>query len=888
MKRSLRSWLWRVPIDQEVDEELAFHLEMRTRELIDRGVEPATARQMAAARMGDVRRLRRTCVDLGRKREREMRITQWLEELNDDVRFAVRQLRSAPGFAAVAVITLALGIGANSAIFALVDAVLLRPLPFRDPDRLVMIWEKSPSAERGLVSPLNLLDWSDQTRSFESLSGFIPSVGGMVMAGRDGTSETVSRQWVLSGFFDVLGVTPIAGRTFTADDNTRRASVAVISEPFWRTRFGGDPTVVGREIRFDGIPYTVVGVVAADAQLFGRTSMWAMVPVARRPSLRSVYAMHAIGRLKPGVTLDGAKADMAAIADGLARDNPATNKGRGVAMEPLHTAVIGGELRTTSMLFLGVVGFVLLICCANVASLLLARATVRSRELAVRAALGAGRSRVIRQLITESLVLSALGGGLGAVVGAATLAAAPALVPQGLLPPAVTLSFDVRVVSFCAAAAVLVGLLFGLAPAWQVTQASPAQSIASDSRAVTGRGGRMRSILVVGEVATAVVLLFGAGLLLRTLIAVDTIDRGYRADQVLTMMVDPLGSKYPSPGALLRFFDEIEHEVTPLPGVGGVAWSTGVPLGASEPDSRSFEIAGDAVAAEHERPQAEYQIVSSGYFDTVEIPIVAGRSFAASDRDNTTPVCIVNEAFARTYLRGRSPIGVRVALRPVDAPQATAIVREIVGVARQVKGRPDETRDVVQIYVPLAQDATDDIYLLVRAASGRAEALAASVRAGIGRVDKEQLVSVRDVMTLNDVAWDATSRHRFRAVLVMTLAGLALLLAMVGVFGILAYSVQQRTRDLGLRRALGATTRDVLGLVVADAVRVIASGAVVGLAVSAALGRLLTTVLFGVEPHDAMTYVSVTLVLAVTAALSIAAPAWRATRIDPVTALRSE
>jgi putative ABC transport system permease protein len=818
-----------------------------------------------------------------------MRLTQWLEELSKDVRFAIRQLRNAPAVTFIAATTLALGIGGNSAIFALVDATLLRPLPFPEPERLVMVWERNATSLRGGVAPLNLLDWNERNRTFDLMAGFIPGVGGMVMSGADGTAETVPRQWVLAGIFDVLGVRAIVGRTFLPSDDSRRSNVVVLSEGFWRTRFDADPSVVGRDIRLDGSLYTVIGVVPSESQLLGRSSIWAPVPIQGAPAAaRSAYFLRVIGRLKAGVTLEAAYADLTAVAEGLAREFPETNQGRGVTLEPMHDAVIGSELRLTSMLFLGVVGFVLLICCANVANLLLARATARARELAIRSALGAGRRRVIRQLLTESLVLSTIGGVLGIGVGAVILNVAPSLIPPGLLPGAVTLSFDMRVVAFCAAAALLVGLLFGVAPAWHATEFSSAPVIASDSRTATGHGGRIRNVLVVGEVAIAMALLFGAGLLLRTLLNVKNVDRGYRAESVLTMMVDPLGSRYPTPASLMQFFEAVEGEIRALPGVRSVAWASTLPLGPSDAGQTFYDIVGDPPPEESKRPAADYQIVSPTYFQTLDLPVVAGRAFNDRDTRDGVPVCIVNEAFVRRHRRGRSPIGLRVALRSTASAQAKPLVREIVGVARQVKGRPDEMEDFVQIYAPLAQSLRDDIYLLVRPTSGGAGGLARSVRAAIARIDKEQLVSVRQVMTLDDVAGEATARHRFRAVLVMTFAGLALLLAMVGVFGILAYSVQQRVRDFGVRRALGATTSDVLRLVVGSAVRVIAIGVVIGLALSTVVGRLLATMLFGVQPLDAMTLASATVVLALTAAVSIAGPAWRATRIDPAVALRSE
>ena len=888
MKRSLRSWLWRIPIDQEVDEELALHIEMRTRELVDRGMDPKAAHEAAIARLGDLASLKRTMTDLGRKRDREMRLTIWLEELRDDLKVAFRQLKSSPAFTLVATLTLALGIGANSAIFALVDATLLRPLPYRVPDRLVTIWEHSAKTARGYVSPLNMLDWNTRSRTFEKIAGFTPSVGQMVMAGADGNAETVTRQWVTAGVFDVLGVTAIAGRTFSADDEAKRPNVVVMSEPFWRRRYNADPSVIGREIRLDGSLWTVIGVLPEDFQLLGQTSLWAMRPLVNLPPrARGFYAFQVVGRLKPGVSIAAAETDLAAVAEGLAREFPQTNKGRGVALEGMHDSLIGSDLRLTSMLFLGVVGFVLLICCANVANLLLARATVRTRELAVRSALGAGRRRIIRQLLTESVVLSLLGGAIGIGVGAAILSVAPSLIPRGLLPATVTLAFDMRVIGFCAVAALVVGLVFGVMPAWKATDFSSAQVITSDSRTTTG-GGTLRGLLVIGEVATAVLLLFGAGLLLRTLIAVDAFDRGFRADSVLSMLVDPLGSKYPTPQSLQQFFDQVEAEIAAVPGVAGVAWASDLPLDFFDSGELSFEIVGDPPVDDGQRPSTSQQIVSATYFSTLDLPILAGRVFDRRDTRDGVPVCIVNEAFARSFGGGRSPIGQRVALRPASSPQAKPVVREIVGVARQVKGRPDEAKDFVQLYVPMSQLISDDMFVVVRPKSGRAELLAPAVRAAISRIDKEQLVGVTNVMTLEDIAWAATGRHRFRAVMVVAFAALALVLAMVGVFGMLACSVQQRVRDIGVRRALGATTNDVLRLVIANAARIIATGAAIGLALSAVSARLIETMLFGVRPLDLATFAFVTVVLGVTAALSIAGPACRAARIDPAVALRSK
>jgi putative ABC transport system permease protein len=892
MKRLLRSWLWRVPLDQEIDEEIATHVELRTRELIERGADPQAARQEALRRMGDLSHVRRAMADQGRKRDREMRIAQWLEELREDVKFSTRQMRRTPSFTAVAVLTLALGIGANSAIFALVDATLLRPLPYPAPDRLVAIYETGETTRRGFASPPNMLDWNTRSRTFEQIAGFAPNVASMVMAGRDGNAETVSRQWVTVGIFDVFGVQPVAGRTFVPDDEKQMARRVVISEGFWESRFNRDPAVIGTELRLDGLLFTLVGVMPKEFEILGRTSMWAMRPFPANmpPRARSAYQLQVVGRMKPGVAVAAAQSDLDAVAAGLSQEFPATNTGRGVFVEPLHDALVGSDLKTTSLLFLGVVGFVLLICCANVANLLLARATARSTELAVRAALGAGRRRIIRQLLTESVVLALLGGALGVAAGAAILRVAPVLLPEGLLPASVTLAFDLRVVAYCAATALIVGVAFGLAPAWQATSLPSAQAIRSDSRSTTGSGGRVRGLLVAAEVATAVLLLFGASLLLRTLLAVESYDRGYRAENVLTMLVDPLGSSYPTPERLQGFFDQVEAEVRAVPGVQDVAWSSALPLGTSlygDDFALTYEIVGDPPVDPSRRPTTGYQVVSPTYFSTLDLPIVEGRAFDARDTRDSPRVCIVNEAFART-LGGRSPIGMRVSFKVADSPSDEPNLGEIVGVAKQVKRRPDEPEDFVQIYVPLAHDLSDDMIMVVRSKTSGAELLAPPVRAAIGRIDKEQLVSVTGITTLEDVEWTATGRHRFRAALVSAFAALALLLAMAGVFGVLAYSVQQRLRDFGLRRALGASSGDVVTLVVKDALKVVALGAVAGFILAATSARLISTMLFGVQPLDMATFVSVAAVLVATAAMSIAGPAWRAMRIDPAVALRQQ
>jgi putative ABC transport system permease protein len=876
MKRSLRSWLWRVSVHQEVDEEITLHIELRTRELVERGMDPQAARDLVLSRIGDLGQLKRTCVDLGRKRDREMRLTQRLEDLRNDVRFAIRQLRRAPGFTLVAALTLALGIGANSAIFALADATLLRPFPFPESDRLVLAWERFQTFDRSGVAPLNLDDWNARNRTFQSMAGIIGFPRNMAAA--DGTIEQVSGAQVTRQFFDVLGVKPIVGRTFLPTDSTTPPNTVVLSEGLWRTRFGGDPSLIGKAIRLDTQSFTVLGVVPEQAQVTSRANLW--TPLAELPGMdrRGMHILMVIGRLRPGVTMAAAQSDLSSIAAALATDLPATNKGRGVNIEPLRSGLIGGDVRLTAILLLAVVGFVLLMCCANVANLLLARTNGRSREIAVRAALGAGRSRITAQILTESLVLSTLGGVLGLAIGYAILTAAPSLIPAGLLPSAVNLSFDARVAAFCAAAATLVGLLFGLAPAWHASGLSLIQAFTTESRSTTKGGGRLRGVLITAEIAAAVLLLCGAGLLLRTLMAIENADAGYRADSVLTMRATleyglPT-SRFPNEDALRRFFSAVEDEVRAIPEVRSVGWTSTLPLSGSSFGGFLFEIVGDEPPPATNRPIVDYQIVSPSYLRTIDIPIVAGRGFDDRDTRDGVPVCLVSEAFVRRYLRGRNPLGMRVAVRPMRLGPEPPIVREIVGVVAQVRSWPTQSDDTNQLYVPVAQNAFSFATLVVRPRSGPAEALAPVVKAAASRVERE--VPFTNVRTMDQVAWDAMSRPRFRAVMVMTFAALALLLAMVGVFGVLSYGVQQRTREFGVRIALGASAGTILKMVLANAARVIGAGALIGLVLAALLAQSLAVFLFGVQPLDPLTFAGVVIVLGATAAIASVIPAYRA------------
>jgi putative ABC transport system permease protein len=590
--------------------------------------------------------------------------------------------------------------------------------------------------------------------------------------------------------------------------------------------------------------------------------------------------------MKPGTSTDAAQSELKVLTDTLAGQQ-GNGRPRRVLVTPLRESMIGRDIRLTSMLLLGVVALVLALCCANVANLVLARGTARARELAVRAALGAGRRRIIAQLVTESLVLAVLGGLLGSFVGALVLDAARSFIPSNLLPPAVVLGFGGRIAAFAIATALVVGVLFGLISAWRATGFSLASALTAGSRTSTGHRTWVRGAIVAGEVAVAVVVLCGAGLLLRTLLVLDSFDAGYSAQRerllAATVSVSGLtpGTRYPTGESLLQFYNAIEMEVRAIPSVRSVSWATTLPLGGSLVGRQAFDIVGAPPAQDGVRPQADFQVISPAYFDTLDLPIVSGRAFTDDDRIGSAPVCIVNEAFARRHFQGRNPIGERIRVGLVDVTE-----REIVGVARLVKGRPDEPEEFAQLYAPLSQNSWPNTYLIVRVANGDATVVAPAVRAAIAEVDPGQ--AVNNIVTFEEVAGTATERYRFRAVLVGTFGSLALLLAMVGVFGVLAYSVQQRTRELGVRIALGATPASVIGLVLSGVGRVVALGTVMGLLIAAGLGQAISSFLFGVQPLDLTTFIVVASVLAITAALAMATPAIRAARVDPVVAFRDE
>jgi putative ABC transport system permease protein len=802
--------------------------------------------------------------------------------IGHDLRYGFRALRRAPSFTVLGTVVLALGIGVCTAIFSLLDAALLRPLPFRAPDELVMLWERAPRYARNRVSPLNFQDWSEQQRSFASIAAI--AGGGRTLTGEGNIAERIPGQAVTSQFFDVFGVRPIAGRTFSGEDARARAKVVVLSERLWQSRFGSDPTLLGRTLTLDDEPLTVIGIVPGDFRILYRADMWTLFVPRRSPEQRRQHYLQVVGRLKPDVSLDQARAGMGAIADGIAAVSPDTNRGWGVTIEPLRNAVVGQDLRTTTIVLAGVVAFVLLMACANVANLVLARGLGRAREIAVRAAIGGSRMRIVRQLFVETFLLAWAGGLGGLLLAWMIIRAAPSFIPADTLPQSIVLVFDGRV----AAAAILLtaatAVLAGLAPAWQASGASLTGALGSSGRTSTA-SNRLRSALVVAEIAAAVLVVTGAGLLLRTLGAIRAADPGFRPGRVLTGSIGLSSRGYNDLDRLLNFYAAAERELSAIPGVTSAALGGSLPLDGWD-IGQGFEIVGDPPVEAANTPSAHYQIVSAGYFRTLGIDMVRGRAFTDRDLLHSTPVCIVNEEFVRRYVGSREPIGMRVSVQSMDLKGGpTPVVREIVGVARQVAEGAGEREASLQIYVPILQNPWFTASIALKMA-GDPVALAGPMKAAIARVDPNEPVT--RIRTMDEVSAEAMSQPRFRAQVVATFGALALVLSTVGIFGVLTYSVGQRLREFGIRVALGARTTDVMRLVIRGALGMAAAGVAIGLVLAAALSRFAATLLYGVEPMDPVTFTTTAAILLIAALTACAVPAWRASTVDPATSLRYE
>ncbi len=873
--------------ERELDEELAFHLEMRTRELIAQGFSPEAARAEAERRFGNLAAARADIRRTDLRRSQRLMRSETLSELRQDLAFAFRSLARSPAYTVLAALTLALGIGANTAIFSVVRGILLRPLPFADPGRLVFLGATYDGGKPiPYVSPANLADWQAQNRSLSSLATL--ESHGAVLTGA-GEPERLRGFDVSADFFPMLGVRPLAGRLgFSAEEaGFPAAKVVILNETVWRTRFGGDPGLVGRSVTLDNEPHLVVGIAPAEQSWPSNTQLWfpfSMDP-AQLAGSRAAIFLNGVGRLKPGVTLAEAQTDFGAITARLARDFPDANTGLGVKLIPLHQWITGDLTRPLAIL-LGGVGFVLLIACANVANLALVRGAARQGELAVRTALGAGRGRLVRQLVTESGVLAGLGlaGGLGlAALGTKLLVqAAPASIPR-----LSAIHLDGLVLGFTLAVAAVTTLVFGLLPARLVVRPDLARTLKESGRGgQRPSGNRARRLLVVAEVALAVMLLAGAGLLIRSFGRLMRVDPGFRSEGTLSFGLSLPDAKYLRGGGGERqtvFMQQLMERLRALPGVQASGAALGMPL-TSFSFNFSLVVAGRPPVKPNEEPSAEVRVATPGYLAAMGIPIRRGRGFTEADRPGGQRVLLLSESAAQKFFPNEDPLGKHVRFGWGRGPDRH-LEGDIVGVVGDVKVL-SLTEGVRPQFWAVYDQWPVASFSVVLHGGREAESLVADARRTVHELDPDLALS--QVKTLETVVAESVAQPRFYMLLLGSFAGVAILLSAIGIYGVIAYLAEQRVREIGIRLALGASRGRVMRMIVREGALLTVAG--VGLGVLGALGlsRVLEALLFEVKGSDPITYLAVTLVLGVVALIASGLPALKAAEVDPVLAMRAE
>ena len=873
----LETWRSRERIAAEVDEELRFHVEMKIESLIREGHNRESARAEAARQFGDINRFGEDCLVLDRQREKEMRNAELFGSMLQDARHALRVLRQAPGFTVVAVLTLALGIGATTSIFSVVSAVLLRPLPYVDAERIVFIAEQ----ERGSVhketttSYPNYLDWKAVAKSFEAMGlydGWSPTIA------EGGEAERIKASLVTAEIFDVFRVRPILGRAILPSDNVTNAEpVGVISYGLWQSRFGGDPSVIGRVIQLNGRPRTIIGVLPAgfraphgelEGELWGNN--W-----TDSTDGRGGRAMQVFARLKPQVTLDQARAEMRTIAARLASAYPETNARQTIYVEPLKDQLFG-DARTPLIVLLVASGLVLLIACANLSNLLLARGVARGREIAVRVAIGATRRRTIRQLLTESAVLALIGGAAGVLLGWWATRAMIVMAPESIR--AENVAMDGRVLAFTVAVTLLTIVLFGLVPAARATRVDLVVALKEGSRGIIGRAGkRLRSALVVAQLALALTLLVGAGLLIKSFANVTAVDAGIDPKNVLTLSMSLPSATYETE-ALTPFYDQLVERVRALPGVRGAAVSSIVPF-SGKFDRTGVSLEGKTYAGGDPKPEGDRYIVSPDYFRVMGVALRAGRTFAVEDRYDAPLVTVVDDVFARKTWPGESPLGKRMKLIGRDS------LATVIGVVGHVKHYGLDAESGGQIYMSNQQYPWRSMSLVLKTRGDPLREVSA-VREAIRELDPRQ--SVYDVRALAGWMDERMAARRFAMTLLLIFAGVAMVLAAVGLYGVIAYAVTMRRAEIGIRLALGATPAAVRRMVVGDGLRLTGLGLAAGI-VGAVIGaRIIEAMLFGVRATDPLVLGGVAAIMVAIALLASWIPGRRAAAVDPISALRSE
>ncbi len=812
-----------------------------------------------------------------------------MHQLAQDIRYGCRTLLKSPGFTLVAVATLALSLGANTAIFSFVNAVLLRPLPYDHPERIVRVLEAPPGGGRNGISTLNFLDWQKQNNCFEFMAA--RTGGGASLTGAGEPVELAGSR-VSAHYFDIFGQKAALGRTFVdGEDQDGKDHVVILSYVLWQTQFGGDPAVVGRSVLLNNEAHTVIGVMGKDAP-FGRGLSRIWRPLVFKPEnmTRNFHWFGAVARLKVGVTLEQARAQMDAIGKRIAADYPDSNKDWGVGVDQYAEGVVDNNLRTSLYVLFAAVGMVLLIACANLANLSLMRVVGREREIAIRVSLGAGRWALARQFLTESLLVSFTGGALGLLVGHFAMLGLKAIVPGGALPSEADVTIDGRVMLFAFALAVITGVAVGLFPALQAARPNLTNSLKQGGGSGTGHGhARVRSALVVTEVALAFVLLTGAGLLIRSLNKLGNVDPGFDSTNVLTFRLPTSDKAYPDPTALSTHLAQVRASLEALPGVTGVAMASALPMqgwGYGMP----FLIAGKGPVDRANRKAMFFKMVTPTYFSALRMHLLKGRLLADTDRHGAPPVAVINATAARQYLPGVDPIGQHILVQqivPGKTQLGDEIPWEVVGVvADEAVGSLDDGPDRNPgMYVSMEQSPVYGLGVVLRGATDTA-LLREPIKQAVRGISAGQ--TLPDMKTLDAIKAESMGDNRFRVLLLGTFAGVSLVLSALGIYGVISYSVSQRTREIGIRTALGASRGDVVGLVLRHAMGLSVLGLLLGVAGSFGLTRLLQNLLFGVGERDPVTLASVFLLLGLVALVACLIPARRATKVDPMIALRSE
>jgi predicted permease len=881
VKLRTRSLARRGRVEDELDRELRFHVEQETEEYVARGMPPAVARNAALRRLGGYVQVQEEC--------REMRRVQYIENFVQDLRYALRSLGKSPGFTTVIVLTLALSIGANSAIFSVIEGVLLRSLPYKDPEQIVRVFTRSSSYPKFPMNHFDFRDVRSANRSFESMALYTRN--DLQLSGV-GEPVRLTGFRVSAGFFHVLGISPARGREFGPNEELPgNGRQVILSDRAWRSYFGGAADIVGRKVTLDAEPYVVAGVMPPGTDHPGNVynpvaygenvDLWMPFAFQGNPARRGSHFTEVIARLKPGVSAAQAESELNAIFVDLGTKYGAP-KGWTTWVVPLYREVVGPSQRLLLVL-LGAVGLVLLIACVNAANLLLARATARQREIAVRTALGAGRGRLVRQMLTESLLIALAGGTAGAALAVVGTKALVRMMPAGF-PRAESIALDGTVFAFTFAVAVGTGLLFGLVPAMQAARFDVQQGLREGGRGSTGSGrqARLRSVLVAGEVALASVLLIGAGLMLRSFVNLLRSDPGFRAQHVLTAKLALPLETYKGREPVMRFYDRAQRELQSIPGVVSAGTGTDLPWTGYDDNLGGWKYE-DRPSDPNDSTHARYHCASADYFRALGIPLLRGRLFTEADAATAPPVVVINQAMARKYWPNEDPVGKRLDFGFSDKPTWTAVV----GIVGDVKDRPNSPAAEPAFWWPTTQMPMPfgRMAVVLRASSDSAP-LIRDLREAVRRLDPGLAVS--DARVMEQVAGESFQTPRFALFLVALFAGLALALAATGVYGVVSYAVSQRMHEFGMRMALGAGQWDVIRLVLGHGVRLAAIGVGIGLAGGAALSQLLGSLLYEVKRVDPVTYAAVALVGVGVAALACYVPARRATGADPMQALRSE